>query len=211
MQLNIARVLPRSAANGPGERFTIWVQGCPLACPGCWNPDTWAFERRELRHVDDLAAEIVSTVGIEGVTFTGGEPFAQAPALTALATRLKEAGLSVFVFTGYEFNELTRPEHRALLAVTDIVVTGRYIEAERAVGLTWRGSTNQRVHFLTDRYGPTSMVDVGEIEVHLDGSGSIAVTGFPIFGPADDLFPYSTRNSLTRMASAKQAGRRGQE
>ena len=73
MRLNLARTLPRSAANGPGERFVLWVQGCPLACPGCWNPDTWAFERRDLRSVEDLAAVILATEGIEGVTFTGGE------------------------------------------------------------------------------------------------------------------------------------------
>ena len=53
MRLTLARTLPRSAANGPGERFVLWVQGCPLACPGCWNPDTWAFERRDLRSVEE--------------------------------------------------------------------------------------------------------------------------------------------------------------
>ncbi len=179
MRLNLARTIPRSAANGPGERFVLWVQGCPLACPGCWNPDTWDFERRDLRSVDDLAACIIATEGIEGVTFTGGEPFAQARALTLLAERVRAAGLSVFVFTGYDLAELTRPDHLALLAVADVVVAGRYVEAERATGLVWRGSSNQRVHFLSARYDPIDMEEPGEVEFHLEKDGTLTVTGFP--------------------------------
>ena len=99
MRLNVARTLRRNAANGPGDRFVVWVQGCPLACPGCWNPDTWSFERRVVRDVGDLAAEILSVEDIEGVTFTGGEPFAQARALAELAHRVRLHRLSVFVFT----------------------------------------------------------------------------------------------------------------
>lgn len=179
MRLNLARTLPRSAANGPGERFVVWVQGCPLHCPGCWNPDTWAFQRRDLRSVDELAADILGTEGIEGVTFSGGEPFAQARALAALAERVRAAGLSVFVFTGYELDELTRPEHHTLLAVTDVLVTGRYVQARRASDLPWRGSANQRVHFLTDRYGPADMVGAPRVELHLAPDGGLTLTGFP--------------------------------
>lgn len=179
MRLNVAQVLPRSSANGPGERFVIWVQGCPLACAGCWNPDTWPFERRRLRAVDDLAAEIRATDGIEGVTFTGGEPFAQARALSELARVLRDAGLSVFVFTGFELTELTKPEHRALLSVSDVVVAGRYVEARRTFDLPWRGSSNQEVHFLTQRYGPDDMGRAPEIEIHLGADGTLTVTGFP--------------------------------
>jgi len=179
VRLNVARILPRSAANGPGERFVLWVQGCPLTCPGCWNPDTWSFERRDLRSVDDLVTVILATEGIEGVTFTGGEPFAQARALAALAKRVRAAGLSVFVFTGYDLDELTRPEHHELLAVTDVVVAGRYVEAERTNGLAWRGSTNQRVHFLSKRYGPNNMSEVAQVEFHIAKDGTLTVTGFP--------------------------------
>ena len=94
MRLNIAQTLPRSAVNGPGERFVIWVQGCSFACPGCWNPDTWSFEQRNLHDVDQLIAEVLATEGTEGVTFTGGEPFAQAGALTAVARSVKNTGRS---------------------------------------------------------------------------------------------------------------------
>jgi len=179
MRINVARTLSRSVANGPGERYVLWVQGCPLACPGCWNPDTWPFERRNLRPVRNLATAILATEGIEGVTFTGGEPFAQAPALTELATRIREAPLSVFIFTGYDLGELSKPEHRALLNLADVVVTGRYVEPLRAFNLPWRGSSNQSVHFLSQRYGPSDMSRVPQAEFHLDDDGTVAVTGFP--------------------------------
>lgn len=179
MRLNLARTLPRSAANGPGERFVVWVQGCPLGCAGCWNPDTWSFARRNVCEVADLSAAIRATQGIEGVTFTGGEPFAQARALAELGRALQESGLSVFVFTGYDLEELTEDAHQALLGVTDVLVSGRFVQAERAGGLTWRGSRNQRVHFLTPRYGLVDMVDVPEVEFHLGADGGLTVTGFP--------------------------------
>lgn len=180
MRVNLARTLERSAANGPGERFVLWVQGCSLACAGCWNPDTWSFRRRDTRTVDELAATILSTGGIEGVTFTGGEPFAQAGALAELGKQLRAAGLSVFVFTGHDLEELAGPDHRSLLAVADVLVAGRYMQARRASGITWRGSSNQVVHFLTDRYSPSDMQNSADIEFHLEGNGSVAVTGFPV-------------------------------
>lgn len=179
MRLNLARTLARSAANGPGDRFIVWVQGCPLACRGCWNQDTWAFERRELWSVKELAARILTTEGIQGVTFTGGEPFVQARALAELAQLVRAAGLSVFVFTGYNIDELVHSEHRALLEVTDVVVAGRYIHEQRVSGWAWRGSANQRVHFLSDRYSVADMDEVAEVEFHLRKDGTLTVTGFP--------------------------------
>jgi anaerobic ribonucleoside-triphosphate reductase activating protein len=179
MRLNIARTLARSAANGPGERFVVWVQGCPLACPGCWNPDTWDFARRHVRDVSDLAAEILGTEGVEGVTFTGGEPFAQARALAELAILVKDAGLSVFVFSGYELHELSSTDQRTLVDATDVLVAGRYVESQRAEGLPWRGSANQQVHFLTGRYSFDHMTEAPEVEFHLRADGGLTVTGFP--------------------------------
>ena len=129
---------------------------------------------------------ILATEGIEGVTFTGGEPFAQARALAQLAQRVRTQGLSVFLFTGYELPELTQPQHRELLALADVVVTGRFIDAKRTSGAVWRGSTNQEVHFLSRRYGPESMLEAGAIEFHLGSGSAPTITGFPV----DDSWRY---------------------
>ena len=157
----------------------VWVQGCPLACPGCWNPDTWAFARRDLREVGTLVDEILGVPDIEGVTFTGGEPFAQARALAQVAASVQVAGLSVVVFSGYELHELDGTDARTLLAHTDLLVAGRYVEDEREEGLPLRGSRNQRLHFLSDRYKPMDVLGTPHAEIHLGLDGSITVTGFP--------------------------------
>lgn len=191
MGLNVAHTIARSAVNGPGERFVIWVQGCPLACPGCWNPDTWSFKPRDVREVGDLIDEILATPDIEGVTFTGGEPFAQAEALAEIANAVRAAGLSVFVFTGYEFEELGTREQRRLLNHTDVVVAGRYEQKLRADGLRWRGSSNQMVHFLTPRYDAASAQGGEEIEIHLDGYAAPRVSGFPSSGLLSSVDPLS--------------------
>jgi len=179
MRLNLARTLARSAANGPGERYVLWVQGCTLACPGCWNPDTWPRVRRDERTIDEVEREILSVPNIEGVTFTGGEPFLQAPALAALASRVRTHGLSVVVFTGYDLEELRSAAARSLLAVTDILIAGRYIAAQRTIGLPLRGSTNQQLHRLTNRYDMSGLIEAPTCEAHIGSDGGLTWTGFP--------------------------------
>lgn len=179
MRLNLARTLARSAANGPGERYVLWVQGCTLACPGCWNPDTWPRVRRDERALDEVEREILSVSDIEGVTFTGGEPFLQAPALAALASRMRVHGLSVVVFTGYDLEELRSAAARSLLAVTDVLITGRYIAAQRTIDLPLRGSANQHLHLLTDRYTMSGRMAPPACEVHIGSDGGLTWTGFP--------------------------------
>lgn len=127
----------------------------------------------------DLVSSVLQTSGIEGVTLTGGEPFEQAFELTLVAASVREAGLSVMAYTGYELEELTAAAQRSLLRLCDIVVSGRYRQRERTLALGWRGSSNQRVHFLNERYGPASMPDGAECEVHIAADGSVSMTGFP--------------------------------
>lgn len=182
MRLNLAHVMPRSAANGPGERFVLWVQGCPLACPGCWNPGTWTFAPRDVRDTSAVVAGILGTAGIEGVTFTGGEPFAQAPALAEVARAVQAAGLSVFVFTGYEFGELSGTGARTLLSATDVLVTGRFIQRAATPAVPWRGSSNQSVHFLTRRYDAADMQAAPVAEAVIGPDGTVTLTGFPPSG-----------------------------
>jgi anaerobic ribonucleoside-triphosphate reductase activating protein len=177
--LNVARWIERSEANGPGERFVLWLQGCPLRCLGCWNPDTWDFAARNLMSVDQVMATIAAVRGIAGVTLTGGEPFAQARALRHLAPQIRSQGLSLMIFTGYRLEELTSDAAREVLTHTDIVVAGRFILSERDEFLRWRGSRNQQVHFLTERYSPTMLQDANITEFIIARNGEMQVTGFP--------------------------------
>jgi anaerobic ribonucleoside-triphosphate reductase activating protein len=152
--LRLGAVLPTSVVNGPGERYVLWVQGCPLRCRGCSNPGFLPFRGGFAKTVTEMAETILATPGIEGVTYSGGEPTAQAEALYHLGVRLRSQGLTVLSYSGYTLEELRAggdPWVRRLLGVLDVLIDGPYVEA-LAAPFRWRGSANQRVHFLTDAY-----------------------------------------------------------
>lgn len=205
--INVARWLPRSSVNGPGERFVLWVQGCPLHCPGCWNPDTWAFTPRRVMTVAEILDRIVDSQPVDGVTFSGGEPFAQASGLMVLAEHLRGLGMSLMAFTGYELEELNSSEQRGLLGLLDIVVTGRYVRELRSDGLLWRSSTNQRVHFLSERHKAleASELPPAVAEVVIPESGRVVVTGFPDSGLLRQLDEFRVRLGLVSSIDTKDA------
>lgn len=184
MLLNVHNFLARSTVNGPGTRAVIWVQGCDLACPGCFNPDTHDFAPRRLTPIAELAEQIVQIEGLEGVTISGGEPFLQAEALAALASLIQTHQLGVIVFSGFTFEQLSsslRRDWQALLASTDLLIAGPFIQAF-ADHLPLRGSRNQTLHFLTERYRPlqhTLEHGTHSVEVLIDPTGQVILTGFP--------------------------------
>lgn len=179
MKLRLARTIARSQANGPGERFVVWVQGCPIHCPGCWNRDTWDPSGGQDSSVAELLSAIAGVEGLEGVTFTGGEPMAQAEALAELAAACRDRGLSVFIFTGYRQEQLKTPAQLKLWGLADIVVAGPYVQAQRSFEHAWVGSANQQVHFVSSRYSPTDQQHAVRAEAHLEADGTITWTGFP--------------------------------
>ncbi len=158
LSMRIAQVVPCTEAEGPGKRFAVWFQGCPLRCPGCCNPEFLPFQGGQVCSADELAVAMRRArdeSGVEGLTLLGGEPFAQAAAGAALARAARSLGLSVMVFTGYTIEQLrSRPESEVseLIALTDILVDGPYERDKPDHERRWIGSTNQRVHFLTSRY-----------------------------------------------------------
>jgi anaerobic ribonucleoside-triphosphate reductase activating protein len=186
VELSIAQTVRCTEAEGPGKRFALWFQGCPLRCPGCCNPEMLPFEggRRValadvLRDIETAAAED----GVEGVTLLGGEPLAHAAGAAALARAVRERGLTVMVFSGYTLEEaraLPDPAVAELLALTDILVDGPYIREQPETSRRWIGSANQRVHFLTDRYRADDprWQRSNTLEIRLTGL-ELTVNGFP--------------------------------
>lgn len=155
MALRIHQIIPYTKVEGPGARFCIQVQGCPIQCKGCAVPFTWPEQGGYERTIEDLAEQIVSQPDIEGVTFLGGEPFAQAGELAGLAAQVQAYGLSVMTFTGYQIEQLYRannPEYKALLDHTDLLIDGPFIQDKLDLSRPWTGSSNQRYHFLSGRY-----------------------------------------------------------
>ncbi len=179
-RLRVHRIIPSSRAEGPGSRFVIWVQGCSRGCPGCAVPWTWPEEGGSWYDIDALAEQVLDVPEIEGITFLGGEPFEQAAPLARLGKRLRESGLSVLTFTGYEFAELRaadRDDWNALIAVSDILIDGPFVESVASTERPWVGSSNQRFYFLTSRYAENILATPNRIEIRLQPDGSVALNG----------------------------------
>lgn len=148
--LRISGCLSDSIVDGPGMRYVVFVQGCPHHCPGCHNPQTHDFSGGYLADTEEILRQIAADPLMGGVTFSGGEPFCQAGALCALGEQIKALGKDLTIYSGYTFEELLQkgkenPDIMRLLQICDLLIDGRYIEAQRDLSLRFRGSSNQRI------------------------------------------------------------------
>lgn len=188
MKLRLLHFLKCSYANGPGARAVIWVQGCPLRCPGCFNPGTHNFTDGKWVELEELAHNILTLKHqVQGVTVSGGEPLAQAEALTKLLTIVRtQSDLSIILFTGYDWDELhtvlsplpldpltgTPP----LLRYVDVLLAGRYDQRQH-LGSGLRGSANKSIHFLTNRYSSHDFESIPPAEIIVERDGRIIQSG----------------------------------
>ncbi len=181
--LNIMGYIDESEVNGPGCRAVVWVQGCLRECPGCFNPDSWSFEMNQLISVEKLAEKILSNSRNTGVTFSGGEPFWQAPALASLARKLKAAGLSVMSFTGFTLERLQSEYAPAgaqeLIDQLDILIDGPFVESLAINDPTSPvSSSNQRVRVFNPAFQDKITWASDQTEIHIFKDGSRIVTGY---------------------------------
>jgi anaerobic ribonucleoside-triphosphate reductase activating protein len=183
-RLSVARKLDHCTVLGPGTRAVLWVQGCPLRCRGCVAAETLPFEGGTAYTVDELADWLCWLPGVEGVTLSGGEPFSQAGALAELldAVRARRPDFGAMAYSGIRYEALRRGgrDRRALLRRLDLLVDGPYVAARHA-SLRWRGSANQRLIVLTDRYAHLrSQPDTSAgVEVSVEADGSFSWAGVP--------------------------------
>lgn len=179
--LQLAAFLPRSRANGPGLRSVLWVQGCALRCEGCFNPDFQPFAGGYEATVDEVIALLLAQPDTEGVSFSGGEPFAQAAALAEVAEAVHAAGKGVLIFTGHEAATLCasrNPGVRRLLAAADLIAAGPY-RRDLPLRHPLLASSNQELLYLTGRYRG---VELGprRSEFRIGADGTVSATGFPV-------------------------------
>ena len=148
--MRIAGTVQDSIVDGPGFRFTLFTQGCPHAGAGCHNPQTHDYSGGTERSLRELTDELLSNPLTDGITFSGGEPFEQAADCAALAQKARENGLNVWTYTGYTFERLLEKQKTDsgiadLLRLTDVLVDGPFVLAEKSYDVPWRGSRNQRL------------------------------------------------------------------
>jgi anaerobic ribonucleoside-triphosphate reductase activating protein len=149
MMVRISGVVTESVVDGPGIRATIFFQGCCHACPGCQNPETRDIYGGKAISLVDLLSLLKLNPLINGITFSGGEPFLQAYPAAVLGRILTDMGFSLWVYTGFTWEDLItnfeRPGFKELLKIADVVIDGPFIQDLKDNDSVFRGSRNQRI------------------------------------------------------------------
>ena len=182
--LNVAQICPSTRVLGPGQRLVIWVQGCCFDCPGCVAPDWIPQKQAQLIAPDKLANYILTLPELDGITISGGEPMLQAEGLLELFSYLREkSNLSIICYSGFTLGQIlakNEPIFSRLLQHIDVLIDGLYVDRLND-NLGFRGSSNQVVHFLSDRHIPDRDLFVErkrDVEIHVQ-KDSLLVVGVP--------------------------------
>lgn len=152
MKIKIAGLISESIVDGPGIRFTIFTQGCPHNCEGCHNPETHDYNGGRWEDTDNIFEMIKKDPILDGVTFSGGDPFCQCKPLAELAQKIhshKEFKMNVMAYTGYTYEYLVSHANEdngfmELLKNLDYLVDGPFVLSKRSLELKFMGSSNQR-------------------------------------------------------------------
>jgi len=165
MSIRIHAYIPITEVNGPGKRFGIWLQGCSRKCPDCYNPDAQETAGGYEISIEDLYHKIISTQGIEGVSFSGGEPLEQAESLIELMAKIKESTrLTILIFTAFTMPQIE--EYASVLRLADHIVLNAKQEKKHCSCL------NRPSLCLSDQLPQ-------DIEMHVLENGDVQITGFP--------------------------------
>lgn len=142
-------ILRHSLVNGPGIRCVLFLQGCTHNCPDCQNPETHSLKAGKLCSIHAILNDILADKNIDGITLSGGDPLLQPKACLEIAKTCKQHGLSVWVYTGYLFEDIYTEklgdDAAILLRYIDVLVDGKFEKALKSDKCLWRGSTNQRL------------------------------------------------------------------
>lgn len=146
MKVKIAGITKESVVDGPGIRYVIFSQGCKHNCKGCHNPSTHSFNNGEEINVDEIINNILNSKHIDGVTFSGGDPFYQPKEFAYIAKALHKNNINILSYTGFTYEKIVNDKNmKDLLENIDVLVDGPFVEKEKNLKLSFRGSNNQRI------------------------------------------------------------------
>ena len=146
-KLRIAGIVNDSIVDGEGIRLTVFVQGCSHRCKGCHNPETWDYNGGHDIDTSEIIKEYKENPLLQGITFSGGEPFDKVEPLSLIADKVHKLNGDIWCYTGYTLEELRKDTSKyKLLSRVDVLVDGPFIEAERDLSLNFRGSRNQHIY-----------------------------------------------------------------
>ena len=144
--LSVIDIVEDTMVDGPGFRTSIYCAGCPNACPGCHNPQSWDINEGRQMTTDEMM-RVIEADPFANVTFSGGDPMYQAEGFTELARAIRQrTNKTIWCYTGFTYEALVRnPKQRALLEQIDVLVDGPFVKSLRDDDLLFRGSSNQRL------------------------------------------------------------------
>lgn len=152
--MKISHYVERTSVLGPFLRSALWVHGCCFSCEGCLAKEMNIGPFKEYDPAD-LSELFLRIDDVEGITISGGEPFLQSEELATMLDRIKgKRDYGVIIYTGFLREQLDKHENvgvKRLLQHADILIDGHYMK-ELDDGKPYRGSSNQKIHLLTDRY-----------------------------------------------------------
>lgn len=146
--MNYCGLKKTDIANGPGVRVSLFVSGCRNHCPGCFQPETWAFDYGQpfTEKTEDEVIKALRPTWIQGLSILGGDPMEpeNQKALLPLLKRVRKElpDKDVWLYTGYLLEDR---KDSPLLPYVDVLVDGPFVEAEKDISLPFRGSRNQRI------------------------------------------------------------------
>jgi anaerobic ribonucleoside-triphosphate reductase activating protein len=183
--INIVNYIINTRVNGPGTRFAIWVQGCPFRCEGCYNPHTHTANHHTVMKISDLVDLILDNIdSIDGLSFSGGEPFWQYDKLAELCRQVEERLLlsdkefTFMSFTGLYLEEIqNEPKYQVFLKYLHYLKCGRYDNSlsTQGTGATVTSSNQTLYNF---RGAPYKTWNTDIAEFNLDTDGNITQTGY---------------------------------
>lgn len=144
--ISVLSIIHDTMVDGPGFRTSIYCAGCPNACKGCHNPQSWDINNGTMTSTEDLMKEIMSDP-FANVTFSGGDPMFQAEGFAELARAIREqSDKTIWCYTGFKYENLVKnPQQLELLKLIDVLVDSPFIESLKDPDLFFRGSSNQRI------------------------------------------------------------------
>lgn len=178
--IKINSYIPVTNVEGVGTRFAIWVQGCSIRCKDCANFNMWDYDGGTSYKIKDFTDIIKSYKDkIEGITWLGGEPTEQIEAVTEISKAVQKLGLSVILFSGYDYKELKeKSSFNELEKYIDILIDGKYEEEKQDFSRPWVGSSNQNYYFLSDRYNESVLKEYkNKIEIRISQDNKVVITG----------------------------------